>query len=204
MKKHNIILIIIIIAIGVLAYIFLAKPGKEKSEPAAAVSAPEYVPSGARLHSADSGNYAFDDGLKNPDSVRKYSLDEFGEGISSSEIFKADINGDGIPDRITREFFATGNAHSYYEYKIELNLGGQYKDITPENFRTAEGADCALQKLKFVFKPDFMVVKISREWEESWTTPTPASRIIYELKDNRLQAGAPQRLSKICNVSDLF
>jgi hypothetical protein len=150
-------------------------------------------------------NYDFDDGLRDPSSLQQPELDEFGEGIASIEVFDPDINGDGIPDRISKTRHENGTAHFHYEYKIELGGGdGEFKDITPQGFRTIEGADCSLQKLRFVFIPSFRIIKISREWRDTWVTPTMAQKNIYELEGGTMKALETKALREICNVSDLF
>jgi hypothetical protein len=149
-------------------------------------------------------NYDFDDGLRNPASAQQPELDEFGEGIASIEIFEPDIDGDGANDRITKTRHENGTAHFYYEYKVELNADGGFKDITPQDFRTVEGSDCSLQKLRFVFIPSFQVVKIARDFEDTWITPAMAIKTIYKIDNGSLKTSRTQALKKICNVSDLF
>lgn len=201
-----IMLVAMLAAIAVLAYILLF--GREReSKPAtpATASFGESRPvASAPEAGAERDNFDFNDGLRNPGSAQKFDLDEFGEGIASIEIFDTDINGDGAKDRITRTRFENGTAHFHYDYKIELNVGGKFVDITPDGFRTVEGADCSLQKLRFSFIPFFQVVKISRPWEETWAMPTMASKTVYSMSGNELRAAPAVRLKKICNVSDLF
>lgn len=146
----------------------------------------------------------FSDGLTNPDSVTKYELDEFNVGISEKSIYYADINNDKQPDRIIKTLFDTGNAHSYYEYKIELNQNGKFVDITPKNFRTVSGADCDLQLIQFVFKPQFKVILISRDLGETWVDPTVAQKQIFKISGNILQEKETKTLRKVCDVKDLF
>ena len=146
----------------------------------------------------------FDDGLRNPSYSEKYQLDELGEGIASKDIFNIDINSDGLNDRITKTKHENATSHSYYEYKIELNKNGNFIDITPDGFRTTEGADCALQKIRFVFKPKFEIIKISRKWQDSWETPTMATKTTYNIKNDSITQTNKQTLQKICDVAELF
>lgn len=189
----NIILTALIsIVLGILIYVYYSSP----SEKTAPESTQETI--------ITEDNYVFNDGLNQPNTTIEYQLNEFGEGISNAEIFSVDINGDNRKDRISRRLYENGTAHFYYNYKIELNTGNGYMDITPDDFRTTEGAECALQKLKFVFIPQFTVIKISRPWNESWTTPTNATKTIYTLVDNELKLTQTIQMGSVCNVSDLF
>lgn len=149
-------------------------------------------------------NGVFNDGLIKPDFSEKYSLNEFGEGIASKEIFDIDINNDGYKDRITKTKIENGTAHFHYEYKIEINKNGSFFDITPEDFITSEGAECALQKLKFIFKPEFRVIKISRDWKESWITPTQAEKTTFAFSGNEIKPIRTQKMQPVCDVSELF
>ena len=199
----NILLMIMLIVIGVLIYI-LANGGRAKLAPTFGIESPQTAFTQSNpVPASQNVTGEFSDGLGEPDSISKSSLDEFGAGIASVEIFNRDINGDGRADRITRTRVENGTPHFYYEYKIELNEGGKYIDITPDGFRTTEGADCALQKIRFSFKPDFMVTKISRKWRDTWTTPTMATKTTYALQGNRLNVTDSVQLKEICNVSEL-
>jgi hypothetical protein len=146
----------------------------------------------------------FSDGLTDPDSVTQYELDEYDIGIAEKSIFYADINNDGKKDRIIRTFTETGNAHAYYEYNIELNINGKFVDITPENFRTINGADCDLQQIQFVFKPTFKVILISRDFGETWDSETMAKKQVFKISDNKLISGKVQNLRPVCDVKELF
>lgn len=200
----NILLMIMLIVIGVLIYI-LANGGRAKLAPTFGIESPQTEAAQSNpVPASQNVTGEFSDGLGKPDSISQSSLDEFGAGIASVEIFNRDINGDGRADRITRTRVENGTPHFYYEYKIELNEGGKYIDITPDGFRTTEGADCALQKIRFSFKPDFMVTKISRKWRDTWTTPTMATKTTYALQGNRLNVTDSVQLKEICNVSELF
>ncbi len=144
------------------------------------------------------------DGLGTADEIQTFPLDEFGAGISKTEIFNRDINGDGQMDKITRTHHENGTAHSYDEYKIELNNNGKMVDITPDGFRTVIGTECALQQLHFTLRPDFGVVKISRPWDTSWTTPTMAVKTIYNISDNKLNVTESHDMRVVCDVAELF
>ena len=149
-------------------------------------------------------NVGFTDGLNQPSSSETFPLDEVGEGTEKKEVFNVDINSDGLMDRIVRTHNENGTAHFWDEYRIELNNNGVYFNIAPSGLRTTEGAECALQKVKFVFKPKFKVIKISRPWDETWNTPTMATRTVYELQGDKLVATSVQELKKVCDVSELF
>lgn len=201
----NILLIIMFVIIGVLIYILAGGPVPRLGRTGGVQSPTNMeIPSTTpgRVISDNTGE--FSDGLTNPDFIKTYPLDEFGAGVSERAVFDVDINSDGRIDRITRTRNENGTDHFYYEYKIELNQNGEYVDITPDGFRTTEGAECSLQKLQFVFRPEFRVIKISRDWSETWTTPTMARRTVYTMYNDGLTASAPTDLKVICNVVDLF
>ena len=147
---------------------------------------------------------SFSDGLKNPSSVSTYTLDDDDVGITEKSTYLIDINGDNKKDRITKSFFDNGNAHSYYEYKIELNKNGKYVDITPNNLRTVNGADCDLQQVKFVFNPEFKVIMIYRNMGDTWVDPTMAKRRMYSFDNGKLKASADKDLRVVCDVKELF
>ena len=147
---------------------------------------------------------SFSDGLKNPSSVSTYTLDDDDVGITEKSTYLIDINGDNKKDRITKSFFDNGNAHSYYEYKIELNKNGKYLDITPNNLRTVNGADCDLQQVKFVFNPEFKVIMIYRNMGDTLVDPTMAKRRMYSFDNGKLNASADKDLRVVCDVKELF
>lgn len=192
----TIVLILLLIVAGFLAYLLVKQP-KEKTP----IQVAEQV-----LPTQDFvKTYAmFSDGLGMPDSKTEYPLNDLGEGTASIEIFNRDLNNDGVIDRISRIRQETGNAHSYYEYKIELRDKGAWRDITPDDFRTIEGADCSLQKLQFSFNPVLKVKKIARKFEESWNKPTVASGTIYQLQNNSLISTGKVSLDTVCDVKELF
>ncbi|HNY25683.1 MAG TPA: hypothetical protein PKJ33_04055 [Alphaproteobacteria bacterium] len=197
-------LIVVLVFIALLTYFLSGKFPKTEKAMEIENPAPEYNISHQNKISNAKGNYNFDDGLGTPDSSTKYELNDFGEGIASSEVFNMDINKDYKKDKITRSRYENGTDHFYYSYKIELNTGNGFSDITPSNFKTTEGAECSLKKFRFVFKPEFQVIEISRNWEQSWVNPTPATRKIYKLAKNELVQSSLTKLQTVCNVSDLF
>ncbi|MBP3316827.1 MAG: hypothetical protein J6L70_04490 [Alphaproteobacteria bacterium] len=149
-------------------------------------------------------NGNFSDGLGTPDNITRGTLDEFGAGIDSVSEFNRDINNDGAMDKITRTHVATGNDHDYDEYKIELNNNGALVNITPRGFRTTRGADCALRLIRFDFAPNFHVTIISRPFQDTWDTPSVATKTVYDLDGNVIVAGQSSNLSSVCDVTTLF
>lgn len=198
----NIMLIVMFVIIAVLIYILAGGPlpsvGRVGGVQSPTMSATSQITTGV----AASGE--FTDGLTNPDFSEQYQLDEFGAGVAARDIFDRDVDGDGRRDRITRTRNENGTSHAYYQYKIELNRGGEFVDITPSGFRTVEGAECALQKLQFVFRPEFRAIKISRDWDTSWDTPTMATRTVYAFNNGQLVEIESTPLKIICDVTDLF
>ncbi len=198
----NILLIVMFIIIAGLIYILAGGEIPKFSQKPSGVASPNMP---AQQVKSTQSNDSFSDGLINPSFSEKYELDDFGEGISEKEIFDVDINRDGKQDRITRTRNENGTSHFYYQYKIELNQNGTFVDITPDGFRTTEGAECALQKLQFKFTPDFQVIKISRDWETSWDTPTMAKKTTYTFNKGQLiPIESNKSMKVICNVEDLF
>ncbi|MBR5354828.1 MAG: hypothetical protein IK122_01735 [Alphaproteobacteria bacterium] len=195
-KTKNLIWFLAIIALCTLAFVFYNTYTKQKmnAQPTPVFS-DEFTTNDSK---------EFSDGLTNPDSVTQYPLDELETGISEKSIYYIDINQDNKPDRITKTFFETGTAHSYYEYKIELNQNGKFVDITPKDFRTVNGADCDLQQIQFVFKPKFKVILISRELGETWLDATVAQKQVFQLSENKLKKTETKTLRKICDVRELF
>lgn len=194
----NILLAIILVFGGVLGYMLLHDRHEQQ------ISA--HGTAGVRLHSDSSikKSSVFTDGLPRPDKIETFALDETGTGISRKEIFNLDINNDDFIDRITRIRNENGTAHYWYEYKIELNKNGAFFNITPSGFRTVESSECSLQKLQFVFEPDFKVIKISRPWEISWDTPTVATRTDFILQDGKLVQIKQNAVGTYCDVKELF
>lgn len=205
--KHNnqsgnawfyILLTILIIVIGVLVYILAGGPMPRTGDTVGTKSPTMQV----ETMPETSGE--FTDGLNNPESSETFQLDEFGAGIAERDIFRVDINADNQPDRITRTRHENGTAHFYYEYTIEIADNGQFINITPNGFRTTEGPECALQKLQFTNSPKFRVVKISRNWRDTWETPTTATRTVYEYQDGKIVPTAQTEMEPVCDVRELF
>ena len=146
----------------------------------------------------------FNDGLGKTKDKIGYKPDETGTGVTRIETFSYDINADGKNDKITRIHHENGTAHFWDEYTIELNENNRFRSITPDDFRTISGAECALQKLKFIFKPKFQVIKISRPWVQSWITPSIATQTTYELSNYKMIAVETKQLSNVCDVAGLF
>ena len=192
-RTNKIIWIISIAALCVLGVIFYNVYSKKSPKSNNIVD--EY-----QTEASDS----FSDGLKNPSSVSTYTLDDDEIGITEKSIYLVDINGDNKKDRITKTFFENGNAHSYYEYTVELNQNGKYVDITPNNLRTVNGADCDLQQIKFLFKPSFKIIMIYRDMGETWVDATMAKKRVYSLNKDKLDASADKNLRNVCDVKELF
>lgn len=195
--------IIALIVIALLAWMFLSRPDKPAKTPS--VAAPVSVPvKPVQTYRPYTPGSKFDDGLHGSSATTKHKLDEFGVGLASTEVFNIDINGDSRKDRITKSKHENGTDHFWYEYKIELNTKNGFIDITPDDFRTIEGADCSLQKIRFVFAQTLQVIKISRPWSETWVTPTVATQTTYTLSGGVLRVTDTRKLRNICNVSELF
>lgn len=153
-------------------------------------------------HTKPSG---FSDGLPKPDTVINYTLDDFDTGPSKKYVYYIDIDKNGTLDKITKTFIETGNAHSYYEYTIEIKKDNDYINITPDNFNTINGAECDLQQIQFTFVPQFMVKLIHRELgEESWNQPTTAKQKTFILNDTNWKTYAETELRPVCDVKELF
>lgn len=203
----NIILILLLVVIAVLVYL-LASPTPRHARTigtdAAVVHAPVQVAQQPQPAPDARAGMVFDDGLGNAESKTEYPLDEYGAGLASVEVFRHDINNDGYADRITRSRQENGTDHFTYEYTIELNTGDGYIDITPDDFKTVEASECALQKLRFSFTPAFRVTKISRPWNDTWLTPTMATRDTYSIIKNQIHHIDHSNLTTVCDVAELF
>ena len=195
-KLLSIITIILVALIGILGWMLWKKQsvsdittyGTEHIQPLS-----QYMPT------------AFSDGLGTPDVTTNGELDETGAGIAQTDVFSRDLNRDKLPDKITRTRHENGTSHFWYDYKIELQRNNKtWNDITPNGFRTTEGAECALQKLQFIFKPSFQVIKISRPWKNSWDTPTMATKTVWELKNDNIQQTNSKQVGTVCDVTELF
>ena len=194
-KNSNLVFIISVFTLFALAIIFYMVH-KQDSAPNKKTMA----------YNAGQDTYLiFSDGLGTPDSVTKYDLDEFDVGVTEKSIYYIDINNDGEKDRITKTFTDTGNAHSYYTYKIELKNNNKYIDITPKNLNTTNGASCDLQQIQFSFAPKFKITTISRELGDTWLEPTMAYKQEYTLsKNNQIESAPRQQMRPICDVKELF
>ncbi len=199
----NIMIVVLIVAIGALIYVHINNRASHIGKTGGVDVADSIAEKSDHINVLDA-NGEFDDGLGRPNDTIEFELPPDMDGIVKSETFNRDINNDSQTDMIVRNTFRNGTAHFYYEYKIELNNNGTYTDITPDDFRTIEGADCALQKLHFSFSPTLSVVRISRPWQESWTTPTVATRTDFTMRDGKLRAGTPRELTSVCDVVELF
>ena len=197
MEKNNgwikIIIVVALIVIGVFVFYKLIEPHPEIK--------PVYI--GEPIIET-TGGADFTDGLEKPTLVRTFEPDEFGEGVVEIATFSYDIDGDGRPDKISRARRETGTAHFQYIYKIELNNGEKMVDITPKDFFTVEGAECAHQKIQFSFKPDFSITKISRPMGEDWNTPTQSTKTVYTLWNNKLHIAETSEYKTVCDVAELF
>lgn len=196
-KTKNFVWFISVVALLALAFVFyktVTNKNAAKPEESAPIFSDEFV----------NTSKTFSDGLTNPDSTTQYHLDEFDVGISEKSIYYIDINNDKVKDRITKVLIETGNAHSYYQYKIELNQNGKFVDITPKDFRTVNGSDCDLQQIQFVFKPIFHAILISREMGDTWDTPTTAKKQTFKISDDKMKSDAPKNLRSVCDVKELF
>ena len=197
MEKNNgwikIIIIVALIVIGVVVFYKLIEPHPEIQ--------PVYI---EEPIIETTGGANFTDGLENPVSVRNFAPDEFGAGVVEVATFSYDIDGDGRPDKISRARRETGTAHFQYIYKVELNNGEKLINITPKDFFTVEGAECAHQKIQFSFKPDFSITKISRPMGEDWDTPTQSTKTVYTLWNNNLHIAETLEYKTVCDVAELF
>jgi len=197
MEKNNgwikIIIIVALVAIGVFVFYKFSEPHTET----ASMNIEKQI-------TETTGGADFTDGLENPTSVRTFAPDEFGAGVVEVATFSYDIDGDGRPDKISRARRETGTAHFQYIYKVELNNGEKLINITPKDFFTVEGAECAHQKIQFSFKPDFSITKISRPMGEDWNTPTQSTKTVYTLWNNNLHIAETSEYKTVCDVAELF
>lgn len=196
----NVLLILMLAALCALMFMML-KGDFSKSGTTTALETPTISKRAPNVIKHDG---EFSDGLGTPDAIIRGTLDEFGAGIESIAEFNRDINNDGHMDRITRTHVATGNAHDYDEYKIEINNNGTFNNLTPKGFRTTHGADCALRLIQFHFTPVFHATIISRPFVDTWDTPSMATKTEYTLNTDKISQGDTIKLSEVCDVSDLF
>ena len=196
--KNSVVLIFSIVVFVGLAFVFFSLYSKNTQTQNDIQTAPVFSDDIVKHYGE------FSDGLPEPDSITNYKLDESGYGASQKQVFYMDINQDNIPDRITKTFYETGNAHSYYEYKIEIKDNGKYVNITPENLKTVNGTNCDLQQIQFGFKPKFHIDMIYREMGEVWNEPTMAYKKTFTLNNGKFVSGQQQKLRQICDVKELF
>ena len=192
-------IVLIVIIIGIMIFTLWTIRAKTNTESTYDATTPD-----VQQNATDDAPKMFSDGLKTTHQTSYGTLDETGFGVSEQSVFYVDINQDNITDKIIRTHHETGTGHAWDEYNIQIVQNGQYIDITPNDFRTVVGADCALHKIQFVFQPTFHIVKISRPWIDSWITPSMATRTIYKLTDNVLIPTETKDLRVICDVEELF
>ena len=204
MKKVNmflvILVLIIVVSVGISLYLLYKKTRGAFEQTS---QNPNITQNISKNLEQDNIVDEFDDGLSNPNFSKDFDLDEFGAGLSKSEVFFIDINEDGIDDKIIKSLIETGNSHNFTEYKIELIQNESYIDISLSNFRTIQGADCALQRFKFSFNP-FRITKISRPFKDTWNTESMAEKTVYIIQNNELVEYSKIDLRYICDVSELF
>lgn len=192
-------IVLIVIIIGIMIFTLWTIRAKTNTESTYDATTPD-----VQQNATDDAPKMFSDGLKTTHQTSYGTLDETGFGVSEQSVFYVDINQDNITDKIIRTHNETGTGHAWDEYNIQIVQNGQYIDITPNDFRTVVGADCALQKIQFVFQPTFHIVKISRPWIDSWITPSMATRTIYKLADDALVPTEIKNMGVICDVEELF
>lgn len=197
MKNMNWLRILVVVALivaGIVVFYQLNKSDKKT----------ESVQKESVVITSGSAGEEFNDGLHDPISVHTFNPDEFGAGVVEVATFSYDINEDGRPDKISRARQETGTAHFRYVYKVELNDGEKMINITPKDLATIEGAECAMQKIQFSFKPDFSIIKISRPLGDDWNTPTQSTKTVYTLWNNKLHVATTSEYKTVCDVAELF
>ena len=189
----RIIVLVVILLIGLIVIALIGKDNRSDDVILDTYSVPTSTVS----------DNVFSDGLENPSNVRHFEPDDYGAGVTEIAEYVYDINHDGRPDRITRSRVENGTAHFQYVYKIELNNGQTYTDITPNGFYTVEGSECAHQKLQFSFKPDFSVIKISRPMGDDWNTPTQSTKTTFAIRGQRIHMVSSIEYKTVCDVAEL-
>lgn len=195
-SNRTIFLLIIVIIVAILAIILWPRSNEEHNDTTVEPQEKTFVMQNAYV--------IFSDGLNNPTTINRFEPDEFGTGITETAEYTYDINQDGRPDKIIRSRKETGTVHFQYIYKILLNEENKFVDITPKDFFTIEGTECALQKIQFSFDPDFSVIKISRPLGDDWYTPTRSVKTTYSLWSNKMHTVNSMVYKTVCDVSELF
>ena len=201
----NVIMATLLVAICVLSYMLITGRGGRNTTRTIGLDAPAAnsqhttAPATETVDTED-----FNDGLGRPNATTTYPLDEFGAGVGMRAVFFADINRDGTPDRITRTEINSGTAHASTRYTIEIATDNGYTDITPQGFDTAEGADCALRKIRITLAPRFQVVRISRPMGATWDAPTTPVKEVFSLSNNQIVRTGAVELPATCDVAELF
>lgn len=200
----NVTMIMLLVMIGILTYLLIGNHSYNAGRNIGTDSVQiedkrQRIPS---IHKTDADE--FHDGLGQPNATTEYPLDDVGAGLVQVDTFRYDINNDGRMDRIIRSRIENGTSHFSYEYTIKLNTVNGFIDITPPDFNTIEGAECALQKIKFSFTPTFRAIKISRPWHDTWTTPTAATIDVYGIDNNAIDLIDTSPMPIVCDVSELF
>lgn len=196
-KPNRVIFLLILVVIVAILVMFLLSNSKEPSHEAT-------VEDQEKIITTQHISGVFSDGLTKQTNIKRSEPDQFGVGITEIATYKYDINQDGRPDKIIRMRKENGTAHFQYVYKVFLNDGTTLVDITPKDFFTIEGVECALQKIQFSFEPDFSVTKISRPLGDNWNTPTRSTKTVYSLWSDKMHTVSEITYKTVCDVSDLF
>lgn len=201
-----ILTIVLTVVIGILIYILSANKHPQPQDSSIGVSSPAAQSKTADAPQPDLRDdfNNFNDGLARPSAETEIAPDDFGVGVTNVRVYSHDLNNDGVLDRITRTHIENGTSHFTNEYKIELASGSGWVNITPDNLKTIEGADCAIQKLRFYFDPAFTVEIIGRNMGDTYITPTMAYRTVYQMAGNRLMQISHAPIKEVCDVSGLF
>lgn len=204
--SRTLLTIVLVAIIGILVYILTTNVSHRPQDSSIGVGSPMAINKTApNLRDALTDDFDnFNDGLTNPDTETQNAPDDFGVGITNVRVYNHDLNNDGVLDRITRTHIENGTSHFANEYKIELASGSGWIDITPDNLKTIESADCAIQKLRFYFDPVFTIEIIGRNIGDTYITPTMAYRTVYQMTNNRLMQISHAPVKEICDVSGLF
>ena len=85
-----------------------------------------------------------------------------------------------------------------------MRHGNEYIDVTPNNLKTTNGAECDLQQIQFSLKPQFSAKIIYRELGNYWNQPTVAKQKKLTLIGNKIQESEIKTLKSVCDVKVLF